>query len=109
MSGGSSWRSPAAAEHYAGHDLADFAQEFLRRNPEYQRDFAATEERATADQGRADAEREGLARRWGLSFPLRSKPAAIAQPGNLGPRPRSRNGHSRNIGRSPGRPDPCRC
>ena len=25
MSGKSSWRSPAAAGHYAGHDLADFA------------------------------------------------------------------------------------
>lgn len=81
----SSWRSPTAAERYADHDLADFAQEFLRRNAEYQRDFAATEEHAAADPGKADAEREGLARRWGLSFPLRSERAAIAQPGNLGP------------------------
>lgn len=59
MSGEASWRSPTAAGHYAGHDLADFAQEFLRRNPDYQHDFAGTEERIAAQPGRADQEREG--------------------------------------------------
>ena len=95
MPGESAWRSPAAAEHYAGHDLADFAQEFLRRNPDYQHDFAATEERIAAQPSRADQEREGLAGRWGLSFPLRPKPASIMQSGYLGPRPECRHGHSR--------------
>ena len=95
MPGESAWRSPAAAEHYAGHDLADFAQEFLRRNPDYQHDFAATEERIAAQPSRADQEREGLAGRWGLSFPLRPKPASNMQSGYLGSQPERRHGHSR--------------
>ena len=72
VSGGSSWRSPNAADPYALHDYADFAQEFLRRNHDYRRDYRATMERiALAPEARSNEE-EGLAGRWGLSFPLRS-------------------------------------
>jgi hypothetical protein len=71
MSGGSSWRSPSTAEHYREHDHADFAQEFLHRNADYRRDYAETQERiALFPEAEAD-EKEGLSRRWGLSFPLR--------------------------------------
>lgn len=73
MSGGSSWRSPSAAELYADHDFADFAQEFLRRDPNYQADHAATQLRIAADPTLAANEQEGFARRWGLSFPLRTR------------------------------------
>lgn len=45
MSGRSSWRLPTAAFQYADHDYADFAQEFLRRNQDYQRDYQETRER----------------------------------------------------------------
>jgi hypothetical protein len=38
----SDWRSQIAHEHYVNHDMADFAQEFLRRNPDYQQDYADT-------------------------------------------------------------------
>ena len=61
MSGGSSWRSPAAAEHYAGHDLADFAQEFLNRNRDYRQDHAATQARIAAGEGGAMPPYEVLA------------------------------------------------
>lgn len=67
------WRSPRAAEHYANHDLADFAQEFLRRNPDYRRDYAEVQQRVAARRTSRQAEMEGLARRWGLSFPVRAR------------------------------------
>lgn len=73
MSGEGSWRSADYAERFKTHDHADFAQEFLRRNPVYVRDYAKAEQRAAADPAKAQEEREGLARRWGLSFPLRSE------------------------------------
>ncbi|MGD9471248.1 MAG: DUF6499 domain-containing protein [Novosphingobium sp.] len=69
MSGGSSWRSPKAAERYALHDYADFAQEFLRRNHNYRRDYYATMERIALAPETRLKEQEGLAGRWGLSFP----------------------------------------
>lgn len=69
MSEGSSWRSPAAADQYRDHDYADFAQEFLQRNAAYRRDYAETKDRIAWDPVTAPAEEEGLAGRWGLSFP----------------------------------------
>lgn len=69
MSGGTSWRSPAAADQYRDHDYADFAQEFLQRNAAYRRDYADTQDRIARDPAIAPAEEEGLAGRWGLSFP----------------------------------------
>ena len=72
MSGEGSWRSADYAERFKTHDHADFAQEFLRRAPDYVREYSQTEQRALADPEKAQEEREGLARRWGLSFPLRS-------------------------------------
>ena len=72
MSEDGSWRSAAYAERFKTHDHADFAQEFLRRNPDYIREYAQTQQRVAADPAKAQEEREGLARRWGLSFPLRS-------------------------------------
>ena len=71
MSGEGSWRSADYAERFKDHDHADFAQEFLRRNPDYIREYCQTEERAAIGLVSAQDEREGLARRWGLSFPLR--------------------------------------
>lgn len=69
MSGGIFWRSPAAADQYRDHDYADFAQEFLQRNAAYRRDYAGTQDRIAGDPATAPAEEEGLAGRWGLSFP----------------------------------------
>lgn len=71
MSGEGSWRSADYAERFKDYDHADFAQEFLRRNPDYIREYAQTEKRAAIiGLVSLQDEREGLARRWGLSFPL---------------------------------------
>lgn len=49
-------------------DLPGFAQEFLRRNAAYRRDY----EISAADPRIGPSAREDIARRWGLFFPLRS-------------------------------------
>jgi hypothetical protein len=69
MDTGTSWRSEVNAQRYADHDYADFAQEFLRRNPDYQRDYGDTYARIANNPKSADNEKEGLAGRWGLRFP----------------------------------------
>ena len=48
-------------------DFPGFAQEFLRRNPAYRRDYKS----AALDPLIGPSAREGIARRWGLSFPRR--------------------------------------
>ena len=73
MSGGISWRSPSAADQYRHHDYADFAQEFLHRNADYQRDHAETLISIAKFPNTEVDEKEGLSRRWGLSFPHRSR------------------------------------
>ncbi|WP_255247284.1 DUF6499 domain-containing protein [Sphingopyxis sp. GW247-27LB] len=69
MTGGSSWRSPSTADQYRHHDYADFAQEFLQRNTDYRQDYAETVARVATEPRGEHAEQEGLAGRWGLSFP----------------------------------------
>jgi hypothetical protein len=83
MEKGTSWRSDASAAHYAHHDYADFAQEFLRRNPDYRSDFASTKDRIAENSAAASAEEEGLAGRWGLSFPLRTERRAARPSGAM--------------------------
>ncbi|WP_238147121.1 transcriptional regulator domain-containing protein [Rhizorhabdus dicambivorans] len=83
MSGGSSWRAPNAAERYAHHDYADFAQEFLQRNSDYLRDHAETQARIAREPASAQAEEEGLAGRWGLSFPHLAGRRSAKQSGAL--------------------------
>jgi hypothetical protein len=69
MSGSVSWRSHKTADQYRDHDYADFAQEFLQRNPDYRRDHTETKDQIVLDPAASPAEEEGLAGRWGLSFP----------------------------------------
>ena len=69
MSDRSPWRSPKTAKQCELHDYADFAQEFLQRNFSYRSDYAETETRITAKPQNGQLEKEGLAGRWGLSFP----------------------------------------
>jgi Family of unknown function (DUF6499) len=69
----SDWRSPIAHAHYGNHDMADFAQEFLRRNPDYQWDYADTIARIAQGHLNEKDEMEVLARRWGMIFPLCSR------------------------------------
>jgi Family of unknown function (DUF6499) len=69
MGTGTFWRSEASAQRYAEHDYADFAQEFLQRNPDYRSDFTDTQERIAISPKTKQTEEEGLAGRWGLRFP----------------------------------------
>ena len=74
------WRTPCAAAELARLERPDFALEFLRRNPDYRTDHAATQMRIAAVPAEADAARAALARRWGLRFPGRSVPHLPREP-----------------------------
>lgn len=90
MSGRSSWRLPSTADQYRHHDYVDFAQEFLNRNSGYRQDHADTMARIAEFPESGQKEREGLSRRWGLSFPHRSAGRSTRAPGALVARRRSR-------------------
>ena len=62
------WRNAAAYTYLQQLNRAELAWEFLRRNPNYNRDFRAAARRTS---GEADFP-ERLTRRWGLRFPCRS-------------------------------------
>ena len=97
MPGGSSWRSPSTADQYRDHDYADFAQEFLHRNADYRRDYAETKERIARFPESEHHEKEGLSRRWGLSFPHRSASKSAPGPGPLVAQRIARRDHRRNF------------
>ncbi|WP_414692906.1 transcriptional regulator domain-containing protein [Pararhizobium sp.] len=96
MSGGISWRSPSAAEKYRDHDYADFAQEFLNRNASYRLDHAETQDRIAEDPASVQKEEEGLAGRWGLSFPHLAGCRSTHQPRTLVTTCRTRRGGTGN-------------
>ena len=55
------WRSPYFPKIFERYDRADFAQEFLRRNPDYREQYAEAVDAAPLALRR-------LARHWGLVF-----------------------------------------
>lgn len=61
-------------------DLPGYAQEFLRRSPDYRRDYRSVMSDRKAD----PASQEGMARRWGLCFPGRSACFGARRAGLLG-------------------------
>jgi hypothetical protein len=63
------WRSPYFPNIFELYDRADFAQEFLRRNPSYRAAHAAARRAPLAERARRLSR---LAGRWGLVF--RPKP-----------------------------------
>ncbi len=67
------WRSENYAKAFETYDRADFAQEFLNRNRDYRQDHAATQARIAEHPSKQREEQEGLAGRWGLCFPHRSR------------------------------------
>lgn len=74
------WRSK---ERYADVNACSatvLAWEFLRRNPDYSKDYGQLGQDASS--GRTDAERVRL-ERWGLSFRRRSKPLSRRATGLL--------------------------
>lgn len=68
-------------------DFPGYAQEFLRRSPDYRRDYRSVMSDRKAD----PASQEGMARRWGLCFPgrsacFRARRAGLLGRGGLSPR-----------------------
>ncbi|VTZ26136.1 conserved hypothetical protein [Methylocella tundrae] len=62
------WRSVEAQEQLNRLDRSGFAMEFLRRNPDYRKDWSRMRRRIAQGTLGEDAARSDLARRWGLSF-----------------------------------------
>jgi hypothetical protein len=75
MPKGAAWPPVATAETFADHDYPDFAQEFLRRNPGYRKDYRRITRRL-ADGTMTPTGASEAVRKWGLVFRLRSRPAA---------------------------------
>ena len=67
------WRSPTESDYLKHLDRPSFAWEFLRRNPDYQDDYATIVRGAATDAGSGGMTSEALAWRWGLAFPSRSE------------------------------------
>ncbi len=66
----SQWRSAAAYEYFDDSSVPDLAWEGLRRNINYQREFAQL-----IAEGRSPGEMDTLLRaRWGISFRNKSGP-----------------------------------
>ena len=62
------WRSPDTIERLKRLERSGFAVEFLRRNPEYRRDYVQTERRIARHVVDEVVAMAALARRWGLRF-----------------------------------------
>ncbi|QOZ36383.1 transcriptional regulator domain-containing protein [Bradyrhizobium sp. CCBAU 53421] len=60
---GYDWRSEEAYSGLKNAEAADLAWEWLRRDPDYQKDYAILSRR-----GRSSATTERFRRKWGLSF-----------------------------------------
>ena len=73
----SDWRSSATYEYLNDLDPAEFAWEYLRRNPEYRRDFRTIVREPTSDD-----DTEASARLWGLRF--RDRPECASGYGPTG-------------------------
>lgn len=91
----SDWRSDGTASEFQKHDSADLAQEFLCRNDLYERDLARMATFSENSPAKQTQEMEGLARRWGLSFPLRDGLVTHRTSRSLVTRGRAKRGHCR--------------
>ncbi|WP_371823656.1 transcriptional regulator domain-containing protein [Novosphingobium sp. CECT 9465] len=76
MSPVSDWREENPSRPRDAFDLSGIAFEFLRRNPDYQRDFALAQGNPGVSQTEEDAR---TASRWGLRFPGRPGPSCFGR------------------------------
>ena len=74
------WRSPDVADCYSSYDNADFAQEFLRRNRDYRRDYQTFRNRVESQGSDAKREMESLAKHWGMIFPFNPNATSLSDP-----------------------------
>jgi hypothetical protein len=61
------WRSPAGYEELRSLDAPGFAWEFLRRNPDFERERSNLE-RAARQGALNSADADAFGRRWGVQF-----------------------------------------
>jgi len=83
------WRATTAAEDFDELGRAGFAQEFLRLNDTYQRDYRRMARRVAGGAVSEGAATAALAHRWGLTFRLRSETFAGRSASLLAARARS--------------------
>lgn len=82
---------------FHNYDFADFAQEFLGRNPEYQAQYERLGNAACRDPGaRATIE---MAHSWGLEFPFRARHERLGKPCDLARMRSAIDRHPQNRGR----------
>jgi Family of unknown function (DUF6499) len=62
------WRLPETIDRLNRLERPGFAAEFLRRNPDYRRDFVRTQRQIARASVDPETARVSLARRWGLRF-----------------------------------------
>lgn len=66
------WRSPQFEEQLSRLDRSDVAFEFLRRNKNYQTDYADTVDGISSSKVKKRDATAELSRLWGVTFPGRS-------------------------------------
>jgi hypothetical protein len=88
------WRSEDAYAYLNDLEPAELAWEFLRRNPEYQRDYRTAAD-STADQADQAELPESLIARWGLRFRRPSGSSGGQRAGHLAGTSQSRRRSSR--------------
>ena len=84
------WRSPSEYEYVATLSAPDLAWEWLRRNADYQSDYAGMERTKEHSHRLTQIVRQS----WGLRFPGRSPAGRLDRSGVLATGGRSGNGHS---------------
>lgn len=84
MSDVGGWRSEEATAYLDDAQRAGFAWEFLRRNPVYRQEFEIMNRQLTSGATTDLEAASALAKRWGLTFPLRSPPALRPCPDPVG-------------------------
>ncbi|WP_318286478.1 transcriptional regulator domain-containing protein [Croceicoccus naphthovorans] len=96
----SDWRSQAIAGATANFDYADFAQEFLRHNKNYRRDYDRMTSTSADGAHREETLSADFVRRWGLVFPHRPLCVGRSRARAMATRRRAR--HSRAGASAPG-------
>lgn len=69
------WRISTAYDYVNELDAPDLAWEFLRRNPEYRKDYSQLRDKGFGE----DKAETALSDKWGLSFRDRSRPPSNAR------------------------------
>lgn len=82
---------------YEGYDFADFAQEFLRRNPDYQAGYEQLRGAACLNPGSMACRQ--MAHAWGLEIPFRAELERIGKSRDLARMRSTLDRHPRNGGR----------